>query len=87
MSDERIRHLAYELFQLDPRGQEFLALLRDDHSRQKTFPMPEEVMTQYGGALGWAAYREGQLGLLRLIEHLAQDYADRVQAANQQATT
>jgi hypothetical protein len=40
------------------------------------------VIEQHGGALGWAAYREGQLTLLRSIDSLAQNYLDKLEAEN-----
>ena len=76
----RLQFLSHSLFLVNPEGKEFVRLMKMLHVMTPTFPQKEEVIAQHGGAVAWAAYREGQLTLLRSIDALAQNYLDKIEA-------
>jgi len=78
----RLQFLSHSLFIVNPDGKEFVKLMKCLHVLTPTFPQSPEVINQHGGALGWSAYREGQLTLLRSIDALAQNYLDKLEAEN-----
>lgn len=78
----RLQFLSHSLFIVNPDGKEFVKLMKLLHVLTPTFPQPPNVIEQHGGSLGWAAYREGQLTLLRSIDALAQNYLDKLEAEN-----
>lgn len=79
----RIQFLSHSLFLTNPDGIEWVKLMKVLHVMTPTFPQPPHVIEQHGGAQGWAAFREGQLTLLRSIDALAQNYLDKLAAENQ----
>lgn len=78
----RIQYLSYALFINNPDGIEFLKLMKVLHVMTPTFPAPDDVISRHGGALGWAAFREGQLTFMRSIQELAQNYLDKLEFEN-----
>jgi len=52
------------------------------HVLTPTFPQEPAFIERHGGSIGWAAYREGQLTLLRSIDAMAQNYLDKLAAEN-----
>jgi hypothetical protein len=83
----RLQYLSHALFIANPDGKEFIRLMKLQHVITPTFPQPPHVIEQHGGATGWAAYREGQLTLIRAIEALAQNYHDKLEAENTTGAT
>ena len=80
---QRIQFLAHKIFIANEEGKEFIRLMKLLHVQTPTFPQQEDVIARHGGALAWAAYREGQLELWRAIEALAQNYLHKLEAENQ----
>ncbi len=78
----RIQFLSHSLFISNADGREWVKLMKMLHVLTPTFPQPPHVIDQHGGAQGWAAFREGQLTLLRSIDALAQNYLDKLEAEN-----
>lgn len=76
----RLRFLAHKLFIADKDGAEFLHLMKLMHVMTITFPQSPTVIEQHGGSLAWAAFREGQLTLVRSIEALGRDYQQKIEA-------
>jgi len=79
----RVQYLAHALFLDNPDGKEFIKLMKLLHLLTLTFPQAEDVIARHGGSLAWAAFREGQVTLLRSIELLGQNYLDKLAAENQ----
>lgn len=69
---KRLIYLAVNLFKQNPDGQEFLDLLKQMHLETPTFPIDTHKIKRHGGPLGWAAYREGNLDMLRKIELMSE---------------
>ncbi len=82
MSDQRIFHLVHKIFIGLDEGQELLKLLKDKSASEPIFPKPAEAMAQYGGALGWAAYQEGQRSFMLGLELMAKEYEQQIDASN-----
>lgn len=76
----RVHLLSHKLFIANADGKEFLQLMKMLHIMTPTFPQKEEIIANHGGPMAWAAYREGQLTLLRSIDVLAQNYSDKIEA-------
>ena len=76
----RLQLLAYRLFIDNKEGVEFLELMKLQHVATKTFPQPAEYLAAFGGGVGWAAYREGQVAMIGAIEAIAKDFMDRIEA-------
>lgn len=79
----RIQYLTHSIFVNTAEGKEWVKLMKLLHILTPTFPQKPEVIDQHGGALGWAAFREGQITLIRSIDALAQNYLDKLAAENQ----
>lgn len=79
----RLQFLACHLFLNTPEGREFLQLMKLVHIETPTFPQEAKVIDRHGGPLGWAAFREGQITLVRSLEVLADNHLKRVEAENQ----
>lgn len=79
----RVQFLAHALFIANNEGKEFLRLMKLLHVTTPTFPQSQEMIERHGGALSWAAFREGQITLIRSLELLGQNYLDKVEAENQ----
>lgn len=71
LKSKRLVYLAISLFKNNTEGQEFLQLLREAHLETPTFPIDAQKIERHGGSLGWAAFREGNLDMLRKIELMA----------------
>lgn len=71
LKSKRLVYLAINLFKNNPDGKEFLALLREAHLETPTFPIDVQKIERHGGSIGWAAFREGNLDMLRKIELMA----------------
>ncbi len=78
----RIQYLSYSLFINNAEGVEFIKLMKLLHLNTQTFPQSPDVLERHGGAIGWAAFREGQLTLVRNIQELAQNYLDKIEFEN-----
>lgn len=78
----RLQFLSHSIFISSADGREFIKLMKMLHVLTPTFPMPASIIEQHGGAIGWAAFREGQLTLIRSIDALAQNYLDKLAAEN-----
>lgn len=79
----RVQFLSHKLFLDNAEGREWIKLMKLLHVTTPTFPQPEEIIDRHGGALGWAAFREGQITLLRAVEILGQNYLDKLEAESQ----
>jgi hypothetical protein len=79
----RIQFLAHHIFITTAEGKEFLKLMKVLHLNTPTFPQQPNMIEAHGGATGWAAFREGQLTLLRSLEQLAQNYLQKIASENQ----
>jgi len=78
----RVQQLSYKLFMENAEGKELLRMMKILHVLTPTFPQSEQVIERHGGAVAWAAFREGQLTLIRSFELLAQNYLDKMAAEN-----
>ncbi len=78
----RLHFLSHSLFIVNPDGKEFLRLMKYLHVLTPTFPQKPDLLEAFGGGLGWASYREGQLTLIRSIDAMAQNYLDKLAAEN-----
>ena len=78
----RIQYLAHQLFIANKEGAEFIKLMKLLHINTQTFPQSLDIIERHGGASCWAAFREGQLTLIRSIDVLAQNYADKIEFDN-----
>ncbi len=78
----RLQFLSHALFIANPDGKEFIRLMKLKHVNTPVFPQPQPVLETHGGALGWSAYRAGQLELLYSMDLLAQNYLDKLEAEN-----
>jgi hypothetical protein len=70
-NSKRLVFLAIKLFKNNPEGKEFLQLLKAMHLETPVFPISKLDLTKvkrHGGPLGWAAFREGNLDMIRKIE-------------------
>lgn len=76
----QIQMLAHKLFIANPDGQQFIKLMKLLHVTTPTFPQSVDTLNRHGGPIGWSAFREGQITLLRSLEILGQNYLDRVQS-------
>lgn len=79
----RVQFLAHKLFLDNAEGREFIKLMKLLHVNTPTFPQSPETIERHGGATMWAAFREGQVMLLRSIELLGQNYLDKLEAETQ----
>jgi hypothetical protein len=79
----RVQFLSHKLFVADPDGKEFIQLMKLLHIMTPVFPQSVGIIDRHGGPIGWAAHQEGKLALLRSLEILARNYADRIEAENQ----
>jgi hypothetical protein len=71
LESKRLVFLATKLFKENTEGREFLDLMKKFHVETPTFPIPETEMgkiERHGGAIAWAAFREGNLDMIRKIE-------------------
>jgi hypothetical protein len=73
LQELRMFRLAKNLFKHNQDGVEFLELLKKIHVDTPVFPMANYIVENHGGPLGWAAFREGKIDLVRQIEHMAND--------------
>lgn len=80
--DNRLRFLANALFIASAEGKEFIKLMKLKHVNFPVFPQPVHVIKTHGGAVGWAAYRAGQLELLYSMELMAQEYLNKIDSEN-----
>lgn len=72
LESKRLVFLAIKLFNDNPEGVEFLQLLKNMHLDNPIFPTQDvQKIERHGGALGWAAFREGNIDMLRKIELMA----------------
>lgn len=70
-------YLATKLFKEGSEGQELLNLLKAFHLKTPTFPLSPrdlEKMDRHGGALAWAAFREGNLDMIRKLEMMSESH-------------
>ena len=76
----RVQYLSHKLFIANSEGKEYIRLMKMLHIQTPTFPQKGDVIECHGGPLAWAAFREGQLTLLRSIDVLARNYEDKIEA-------
>lgn len=78
--DTVIHHLCHKIFVGSADGRSLLKLMKEWHTNTPTFPMEPVKLERHGGAMGWAAFRAGQLDFLLRIESMANEYEQKVLA-------
>lgn len=71
LESKRLVFLATKVFKEGTEGREFLDLMKKFHIETPTFPVPVEdvgKIERHGGAMAYAAFREGNLDMIRKIE-------------------
>jgi hypothetical protein len=80
MSKNKIGQLCYWLVR-QAEGKELLDELRKGLANDPVFPKHPDLLSQYGGANNYAAFRAGESYLIRVIELHAKGYIDQENAA------
>jgi len=80
----RLRFLTHQKFIQDPEGKELLGLMKWEYVKNHTFPQSKDFLDTYGGGLGYAGFRAGQLNQIARIELTAREYEEKVEAENRQ---
>lgn len=78
----RVQHLAHSLFIANEEGREFLKLMKILHIDTPALPQTLETIDKHGGPLGWLAFREGQITLIRSLQALANNFSAKIDAEN-----
>jgi hypothetical protein len=79
MEKNKLGHLCYLMLHND-KGVALLDELKRMLGDDPIFPKPKEVLEQFGGASMFAAYRAGQMSLIKFIELHGKGYKDQEHA-------
>ena len=80
----RLRFLTHKIFVQEKEGRELLALMKWEYVKNHTFPQSKEFLDQYGGGLGYANFRAGQLNQIARIELTAREFEEKIEAENRE---
>ena len=75
---ERLRFLFHKHFVDSADGQELLELMTTIHANTPIFPQSQAFLEGHGGAAAWAAYREGQVSLVRSVRQCEIEYQNQL---------
>lgn len=82
--DQLLQHLCHKIFIGTQDGKKLLELMKQYHLMAPVFPCDADKMERHGGALGWSAFRAGELNFLLRLEVMANEYEQKLLADNQQ---
>lgn len=86
-SKEYLMGLCFRLVNTNKEYQELVELLKDYHNEMPVFPAPIDLQNQHGGALGYAAFRAGQLHPFHLVETMAREHEQKLEYEAKQNET